>query len=436
MLVALHLVKTGIFVAVGQPPIESDAAHYWSDGGRMAAGDWLLARGDVETIRTPGYPGFLAFFQVVFGRHALIAATACQQFMVFATAMVAAWMCARISGAWIGGICGLALGLFCVSQNAVADYLLSDSLFGLLLTLAVAVLIAWFERPAATMAIAAGLLLGLATLVRPIAQFAWGPILLGMAFRWRNFPRPAREGPCCARCPGVRDLDLRRLLIHGACLLGVFAAVLAPWYARNYYCCGQIFFSKTAGLTMWQSLFKSNSPLDPPMPFADAPKTRALLARLEGVNLQKHWDVMGALQNQGLTRMEAIDRMQDVCLEAIKAHPWKFVDSRLRRFAWFWFTPNGARRPRTPDFHLNEDRPGKMLIREDPLAAENYGGQAHWRWDGYYRDGKLNWLWHPNPWLYLLTAILAACGIAVLFFNRRRRRSLQRWECCCSISPA
>ena len=99
---------------------------------------------------------------------------------------------------------------------------------------------------------------------------------------------------------GVRDLDLRRLLTHGACFLGVFAAVLAPWYVRNYYCCGHVFLSKTAGLTMWQSLFKSNSPLDPAMPFADAPKTKALLARLEGVDLQRHWDVLRALEKQEL----------------------------------------------------------------------------------------------------------------------------------------
>ena len=125
------------------------------------------------------------------------------------------------------------LGLFCISQNSVANRLLSDTLFGLLLTLTVAVFVAWCERPAATAAVAIGFLLGAATLVRPIAQFAWGPVLLAMACRWAD------------------DLPLRRLAIHGTCLLGVFAAVLAPWYVRNYSCCGQVFLSKTAGLTLW-----------------------------------------------------------------------------------------------------------------------------------------------------------------------------------------
>ena len=417
VVVGLHLAKTCIFVAVGQPPIEGDAGHYWADGERMASGDWLMARGDVETIRTPGYPFLLALFQLGFGHHALIAATVCQQLMVFATAMVLAWVCARISGTWLGGLCGLTLGLFCVSQNAVAEYLLSDTLFGLLLTLAVAMLVAWFERPTAMVAVAIGLLLGLATLVRPIAQFAWAPILLAMAFRWRNPPLSPGEGQV------VRDLKMRRWLAHAACLLGVFATVLAPWYARNYHCCGRAFLSKTAGITMWCSLFKQSGDarLNPAMPFADAPKTKAMLARLDGVDLRSHWAVLRALQKQNLTCMEGNDLMQEVCLESIKAHPWKFVDSRLRRFAWFWITPNGTRRPRSPEFHVNEDRPEETPALDKSLEAGEYCNQAYWRWDGYYRDGKLNWFWYPNPWLYVFAALVSACGVTAMLRNRRQR---------------
>jgi hypothetical protein len=400
--------------------------------------------------------------------------------------MLAAWISARVSGNWLGGLCGLTLGLFCVSQNSVADRLVSDTLFGLLLTLAVAALIAWFRRPTVIAAMFVGLLLGLATLVRPIAQFAWVPILVAMAFRLSNSPRSysgegqkvrtnvsprphsgegqgmrANDSPLAhpendqgvradvsplpysgegqgvranvsplprpwvhgARGEGqvVRDLDLRRLLAHSACLLVAFAIVLAPWYARNYYCCGQAFLSKAAGLTMWQSLFKSNSPLDPPVPFADAPKTRTVLARLDRVNLQSHWAVLKELQEQGLTRMEAIDLMQAVDVEAIKAHPWKFVDSRLRRFAWFWITPNGTGRPRTPEFHMNEERAAEAAPTGNLPGTDDYCGQAHWCWDGFYRDGRLNWLWHPNPWLYLSTAAMAGCGIVVLLFDREQR---------------
>jgi hypothetical protein len=406
-LLGLHLAKSCLFVVVGQPPLEGDARHYWQDATRIADGDWLMTKGEVETIRTPGYPLFLALNKLAFGRYALIAATVFQQAMVFAMALASAWICIRISGTWIGGFCGLTLGLFCVSQNAVAAYMLSDTLFALLLTLAVAALVAWFERPTAVPVIMVGLLLGLATLVRPIAQFAWVPIVVAMVFR------------------GSQGLNVRRLLGSFACALGTFAAVLAPWYARNYCHAGQCFLSKTAGVTMWRSLFKQSngSRLDPAMPFANAPRTQALLAQLDGVELENHWEVLRALQSQKLTSGEANDRMQEVCMEAIKAHPWKFVDSRLRRFAWFWITPNGTRRPQTQSFHMNEVRPEEGLISENALSTYDYCDQAYWRWDGYFRDGKLNLLWYPNPWLYLSAGIVAACGAIGMLRNRRQRPS-------------
>jgi hypothetical protein len=415
VLVGLHFAKTFVFIAVGQPPFEGDALHYWSDAQLMVSGDWLMARNVVETVRTPGYPLLLALFQLAFGHHALIAAVVCQQFMVFADAMLAAWMCARVSGTRLGGVLGLMLGLLCCSQNSVATCLVSDTLFTLLLTLAVATQIAWCERPVAAKAVVVGFLLGLATLVRPIAQFAWGPVLLAMAFRWRTSHLLRGERP------RVRDLKLRQLLAHGACLLGMFAAVLAPWCARNYYYCGQVFLSKTTGITVWQSLFKNDNRLDPPVPFADGPKTASLLARLGGVDLTKHYDVIKALERQGMTRMEANDRMQEVCLEAIRGYPWKFIESRLRRFAWFWITPNGTRRPGTREFHGVDIPPDDTLPPGHARPPEEYGGLVHWRWEGYYRDGKLNWLWHPNPLLYAATAALAGCGVIAMFFDRSRR---------------
>ena len=69
---------------------------------------------------------------------------------------------------------------------------------------------------------------------------------------------------------------------------------------------------------------------------------------------------------------------------------------------------------------MYEDRAEETPTLDDSLRAGDYCGQAYWRWDGFYREGKLNWLWHPNPWLYLATTALACCGIAVLYFDRRR----------------
>ena len=67
VLVALHLGKCVLFAAVGQPPLEGDAATYWDAGQRMASGDWLLVKDAIEVVRTPGYPLFVAIFQMLFG---------------------------------------------------------------------------------------------------------------------------------------------------------------------------------------------------------------------------------------------------------------------------------------------------------------------------------------------------------------------------------
>jgi hypothetical protein len=145
------------------------------------------------------------------------------------------------------------------------------------------------------------------------------------------------------------------------------------------------------------------------------------LARLNGVELQSQWDVLKALENQNFTRMEAIDRMQEVCLEAIRAYPWQFLDTRVRHFVWFWITPNGTRRPLTLELHAHEDGPTPAKAFGSAFPPPDYCGQAHWRWDGYYRDGKLNWLWHPSAWLYLLTTVWAGLSVTVLFFDRPHR---------------
>ena len=227
--------------------MEGVAAHYWLDGKCIVKGDWLLSKDSIEVIRTPGYPLFVAIFQTVFGSYALVAITLCQQVMVFATALITAGICRRVSGSRWGGILGLILGLVCVSQNGVALYLLSDTLFCLLLTIAVAMLVAWQQRPTALAAAAIGLFFGLATLVRPIAQLAVVPVLAAM----------------------VLSLS-RRGVAAVAPARGMFAghgkAVLAPWYARNYCYTGQCFLTKAGGLVLWQSLFKGSHEdrLNPP----------------------------------------------------------------------------------------------------------------------------------------------------------------------------
>ena len=113
----------------------------------MAGGDWLMVRGQPEILRTPAYPLFLALLQLGFGRFALATAAVCLQAMVFATAMITAWTCRRLTGSSLGAAIGLGLAACCISQNSTAVRLLSESLFTLLLTSFLALLVVWLDRP-------------------------------------------------------------------------------------------------------------------------------------------------------------------------------------------------------------------------------------------------------------------------------------------------
>ncbi len=133
-LVLLHLGKTILFSSVGQPPLVGDAVHYWGCAQRVASGDWLMVKDRPEILRTPGYPWFLALLQLGFGRFAMAAAVVCQQAMIFATAMITAGMCQRLTRSSLGAVIGLGLAACCISQNSIALHIFSEPLFTLLLT--------------------------------------------------------------------------------------------------------------------------------------------------------------------------------------------------------------------------------------------------------------------------------------------------------------
>jgi hypothetical protein len=163
---------------------------------------------------------------------------------------------------------------------------------------------------------------------------------------------------------------------------------------------------------MWQSLFKGkiDDPLNPPIPFADTPKTVAVLKQLKGVNLEGHWSVISRLEQLNYSHMEINDLMQAVCVDAIKAHPWKYLVSRARRFAWFWITPNGTCRPNTPEFRLFTPKTVDPSDFQSQYAG-SYENQFFWFSDAYFHHGCLNWLWHPSPWSYLLIAVFMFVGL-------------------------
>ena len=125
--------------------------------------------------------------------------------------------------AWLGGLLidrrsGLAAGLLCAGYPtlvAFSHYLWSATLTALLLTTALALAVRYASAPSAARAIAVGVVLGAAALVREVAL----PVALAIGWWWwHQAPEPGRM----------------RALRHGALALTVAVACVAPWSLRNW----------------------------------------------------------------------------------------------------------------------------------------------------------------------------------------------------------
>ena len=165
------------------------------------------ADGRAEIFRTPGYPAFLAGVYAVSGQSVQAAAAvqiALDVGLCFLVYLLGVRLCSRRVGL-------IAAAVQAVSPAAVAASVrvLSESLFALLLTGAVLLLVDHFGRARLRTAVLAGVLMGLACLVRPIglpAAVIAAALLLCRIRQWRS-------------------------ALAFAAALG---AILAPWVIRNY----------------------------------------------------------------------------------------------------------------------------------------------------------------------------------------------------------
>lgn len=326
VLLALHLGKALFFLADGQPPLRWDSGAYWRLGQLLAAGEILSPEWLVE--RPPAYPLLLAAFQRLFGDRALVAVVAFHQLSVAMTALLAAWICGRLTGSRVAFLLGLALPLACVERHYLASQVLSDHQFSLELVGALALLILWLERPRIWLAGALGLVFGLATLGRPVAQLAWLPVLAVMALR-------ARGGRA------------RPFLAHAGCLLAAMGVLIVPWALRNHLVHGEAFLVKFSGRSSWISVFEQAR-----LPFAKGPATSAIEAAVGRDVLEQAgaWALHQALQRAGYTAIESDDRMGMAVREAVIAQPLAFLRSVADRFGFFWTSPLGDRRWRELDW--------------------------------------------------------------------------------------
>lgn len=402
VLILLNLGKTLTFIGTGQAFPESDGVNYWKMGTEIFHGDWLL-RERACALRPPALPIFVAVMQAAFGEYALVAISVVQHLFVFATALMTAWICAKVSRSRAGALIGLALSFCCISRSCFAVYVIADNPLCMVLILYLAVLLAWLRKPSCWTATALGALIALGMLFKPVFQVFWMSTLALMAYQlWRS------------SC-------LTRFWRHAVVLLAVMGALLAPWYIRNKIVFGEYFFTRFTGRTLWVTCH--GRPEQMPVDASDGPRNRALAAQLEGTGatLQSStWVVNAALLRRGYAENEVDKLMESAMLESILAHPGQYAAGRVLRFAWFWVIPKAwcdvpwgwyySYRglpvgwpnvfPCSPETFVPE---GQVRLSMPFLAAVN--------------TAFLRVVWHPNSYVNALAALAAAAGCLFMIRN-------------------
>jgi 4-amino-4-deoxy-L-arabinose transferase-like glycosyltransferase len=204
--------------AAGRFPPTADGAFYHQIATRIAEGHgytWLWPDGAVTyAAHYPvGYPAMVALGYAIFGPKPVVAMTL--NAVIGAAAAVAAWSLLRrgSGGARLALAGGLAVGLHPVLVAYTAAVMTEGVTTSLLVVAAAVAARARDAREPRRWIVLAGVLMGVATLVRP-QSLALAPVLGWLAVTGR-------------------DAGVRRAALGAAAVTAVALALCAPWTARN-----------------------------------------------------------------------------------------------------------------------------------------------------------------------------------------------------------
>lgn len=220
-----------------QPAVDALFHHYWARA--LATGDWSPP-GDLEDpgvrdhafLRPPGYPYLLAGIYRVAG----VGPVAPRLFQI-ALGLLAVVGLYVIGRAWLGPVAGLAAAaaaavywpLVYFEGELQAAAPLVTCLVGACLTL-----FAWARRPRLGWAVAAGALLGVASLLRPNVL-----VLVGFAAVWVAWAAPL-------------EATRRRRMLGAVLVAAAAAGVIAPAALRNLSVTGRwIPITSSSGLNLY-----------------------------------------------------------------------------------------------------------------------------------------------------------------------------------------
>ena len=376
------------FVAIGVPAfVTPDSDDYLQPAYDLAHGLGF----DLELRRTPLYPLFIALILALGGNLAGVA-TAQHALGVVTTAATYG-----LGRATFGPLAGLLAGLAVAVSGPLLiyeHYVMAESLFTLVLTVAVLLLVVSVRRGATPWLLAAGMATGLAALTRPIGQAAV-VVALGL--------------PALLRLPRVREGARRAGLVLAGLLL-----VVVPWTARNWAVHGTGGAEGALGQALIGRTVRHDKGFvydDPARP--DPDPTRAAARRIIQEETDRGEPSGGTITARvrdelGLDQARTSGLLRDLALDAIRQRPTYYL-AGTAEVAWKLFQGTNDRllghwRQRTT---RNWDRrwdPRLVPLLEDELPA---AGPAYERADAL-TSAFQPWRWRgPIAWLFGLGAFAA-----------------------------
>jgi hypothetical protein len=220
------LIQALLFFTV-QPEIAYDSASYMAQAESLAAtGSARNALGEPDTLRTPGYPLFLAAF--LFPGLGYAGAVAGQRLLWLIVVAATTWLSFRLTRrAIVAVVAGLITAIDVPALQATSS-ILTETLAAVLVCAAAWQAYRSVSARVMSAAVMAGLLAGAAALVRPVA------ILLGVALAIAiaiGSPRGHRARPAAA-------------------IVIVSLVICGSWIARNYMQTGVATFSSISSVNL------------------------------------------------------------------------------------------------------------------------------------------------------------------------------------------
>ena len=360
---------------------------------------WDLVHGygfELGLRRTPGYPLFLAGALALVGddlrgivlvQHLIGVATAGLAFALGRLTFGTPPAVGRIVGVTAGLLAGISAPLV-----AYEHYLLTETLFAFVVTAMLVCLVWSIRRQRIWLWLLSGVLVGLATMVKPIAQ-GFVPLAVVGAYLasadWRPFVRSASR-PALGAMPSW-PAPSRSALMAGGLVLGGYLLSAAPWVIRN-----QVSYNLATPSTFGRTLIARTASYDRGFSFVDPAHPepdpqRATAARIVQQGADRG-DSDGTIaqrlrQELDLDPIEVNAIMRDLALQAITRQPLYFVTGSIR-FATRIF--NGIE-IRLRD-HEAERRDVEWADRTRPLLDTPRSD------DDARAASQLLRLWQPSVW--------------------------------------